>query len=143
VVSTGQIGATRAIAIKPTTYMNLSGEAVRAVVNFYKLSNENVTVVHDELDIDFGQIRLRIGGAPAGHNGIKSVSQAIGEDYGRIRIGVGPKKPTRIKSEDYILQKFSEAEQEQLANLKREVASILSELVYGSQLPTETRSFLV
>lgn len=142
-ISAGRVGEARVIAIKPTTFMNLSGEAVQAVLNFYKLSNENIVVVHDELDIDFGQIRLRSGGSAAGHNGIKSVSQHIGEDYGRIRIGIGPKKPVRIKSEDFVLQKFSAEQQEQLGNLKQEVSAVLSEFVFGNQLPTETRSFLI
>jgi len=142
-ISTGQIGQARVIVIKPTTFMNLSGEAVQAVVNFYKLSNENIVVVHDELDIDFGQIRLRVGGSAAGHNGIKSVSGAIGEDYGRVRIGVGPKKPAKIKSEDFVLQKFSSDQQDQLANLARETTAILSEFTYGGELPNDTRSFLV
>ncbi len=142
-LSTGRIGEARVIAIKPATFMNLSGEAVQAVVNFYKISPNQIAVIHDELDIDFGQIRLRQGGSDAGHNGIKSVSQHIGEDYARIRIGVGPKQPVKIKSEDFILQKFSAAEQEQLPNLKREVLAILSEYIYGAQLPHDTRNFLV
>ncbi len=105
-LSTGRMGENRVIAIKPTTYMNLSGEAVQAVMNFYKIPVDNVAVIHDELDIDFGQIRLRRGGSSAGHNGIKSLAQHIGEDYSRIRIGVGPKKPAAIASEDFVLQKF-------------------------------------
>jgi PTH1 family peptidyl-tRNA hydrolase len=143
-ISTGRIGDARVIAIKPTTFMNLSGEAVQATSQFYKIDTANILVLHDELDIDFGQIRLRIGGSAAGHNGIKSVSQHLGEDFGRIRIGIGPKQPTQIKSEDFVLQKFSEAEQAQLPNMKREVNAILSEYVYGSQvLPNETRNFIV
>lgn len=142
-VSTGRLGESRVIAIKPMTFMNLSGEAVQAVLNFYKLTPDKATVIHDELDIDFGQIRLRIGGSDAGHNGIKSVTQHIGEDYGRIRIGIGPKKPARIKSEDFVLQKFSEEQQEQLGNLSQEVRAILSELIYGTELPHDTRNFLV
>lgn len=142
-LSSGRIGDARVIAVKPTTMMNLSGEAVAAVVNFYKIQPEHVVVLHDELDIDFGQIRLRQGGSSAGHNGIKSVSQHIGEDYGRVRIGIGPKKPARMKSEDFVLQKFSEAEREQLPNLTKEVGAVISEYVYGGQLPHETRSFLV
>lgn len=141
--SSGRVGDARVIAIKPNTYMNLSGQAVQAAANFYKLSAENIIVVHDELDIDFGQIRLRMGGASAGHNGIKSISQAMGEDYGRVRVGIGPKKPAAIKSEDYVLQKFSEKEQSQLANLTQEVSAVLSEFVYGNGLPHETRNFLV
>ncbi len=142
-LSSGRLGDRRVIAIKPTTFMNLSGEAVQAVIQFYKIHPDNVAVIHDELDIDFGQIRLRIGGSSAGHNGIKSITAAIGETYGRLRIGVGPKTPTRIKAEDFVLQKFSAAEQEQLPNLTREVQSILSEYLYGSDFPHDTRSFLV
>lgn len=142
-ISTGRLGDARVLAIKPTTFMNLSGQAVQAVINFYKLSTEHIAVVHDDLDIDFGQIRLRIGGTAAGHNGIKSITEQIGEDYGRVRVGVGPKRPARIKSEDFILQKFSAEEQAQLPNLTREVTAILSEFIYGSDLPHETRNFLV
>jgi PTH1 family peptidyl-tRNA hydrolase len=142
-LSSGQISDSRVIAMKPTTFMNLSGEAVQAVANFYKLNPEHIVVIHDELDIDFGQIRLRVGGSSAGHNGIKSVTEHISENYGRIRIGVGPKKPARVKSEDFVLQKFSKEEQAQLPNLTREVNAILSEYLYGAELPHDTRSFLV
>jgi PTH1 family peptidyl-tRNA hydrolase len=141
--SSGQLGESRVIAIKPTTFMNLSGEAVQAAVHFYKLSPENIVVVHDDVDIDFGQIRLRSEGSSAGHNGIKSISNVIGEDYGRVRIGVGPKKPPRVKSESFILKQFSTDEQAQLPNLKKEVSAILSEFIYGGELPHETRKFLV
>ena len=142
-LSSGQMGDTRVIAIKPTTFMNLSGEAVQAVANFYKASPGNVAVIHDELDIDFGQIRLRQGGSDAGHNGIKSVTKHLGEDYGRIRVGVGPKQPAKIDSTDFVLQKFSAEEQAQLPNLSREVNAILSEYLYGAELPHDTRNFLV
>jgi PTH1 family peptidyl-tRNA hydrolase len=142
-LSSGRIGDARVLAIKPTTFMNLSGEAVQAVVNFYKVPQDQILVLHDELDVDFGQIRLRQGGSSAGHNGIKSVSQHLGEDYGRVRIGIGPKRPAKISSEDFVLQKFSEEEQGQLANLTQEVNAVLSEYVYGGQLPHETRNFLI
>ncbi|MGC1176945.1 MAG: aminoacyl-tRNA hydrolase [Candidatus Saccharimonadales bacterium] len=142
-VSSGRVGDSRVIAIKPTTFMNNSGEAVRAVAHFYKISAEHIAVIHDELDIDFGQIRTRVGGSDAGHNGIKSVTEAVGEAYGRIRVGVGPKQPAGIKSEDFVLQKFSDDEQKQLPNLTREVTAILSEYLYGAQLPHDTRSFIV
>ena len=142
-LSSGQIGDARVIAMKPTTFMNLSGEAVRAVIDFYKISPEHIAVIHDELDIDFGQIRLRVGGSSAGHNGIKSVTQHLGEGYGRLRIGVGPKKPAKIDSTNFVLQQFSAAEQKQLPNLTREVNAILSEYLYGTELPHDTRSFLI
>lgn len=142
-LSTGTLGSSRVIAIKPTTYMNVSGEAVQAAVNFYKIAPANIAVIHDELDINFGQIRLRVGGSSAGHNGIKSVTKHMGEDYARIRIGVGPKKPAAIKAEDFVLQKFSADEQKQLPNMKREVVAIINEYLYGAQLPHDTRNFLI
>ena len=142
-LSKGHLGDTHVIAIKPTTFMNLSGQAVQAVANFYKVPTSSIVVVHDELDIDFGQIRLRIGGASAGHNGIKSVTQVMGEDYGRVRIGVGPKLPPQIDSADFVLQKFSADEQQQLPNLAKEATAILTEYIYSGQLPHETRTFLV
>ena len=143
VVSSGQMSDTRVIAVKPQTFMNLSGEAVQAVAHFYKLNPADIVVVHDELDVDFGQIRLRVGGSSAGHNGIKSVTQHLSEEYGRVRVGIGPKRPARIKSEDFVLQKFSEEEKAQLGALKREVNAILTEYVFGNGLPNETRSFLL
>jgi PTH1 family peptidyl-tRNA hydrolase len=143
-LSSGRIGDTRVYAIKPTTFMNLSGEAVQAVANFYKIPPANILVVHDELDIDFGQIRLRVGGSAAGHNGIKNVTQMLGtEEYGRVRIGIGPKKPVRIPSEKFVLQTFSPEEQAQLKNLRQEVNAVLSEYAYSSQLASETRNFLI
>lgn len=142
-MSTGQMGETRVLAIKPTTFMNLSGDAVQAVAHFYKIHPDQIVVVHDELDIDFGQIRIRKGGGAAGHNGIKSVTQHLGEDYGRIRIGIGPKKPAQIDSADFVLQKFSKQELEHMGELTREVNAILSEMIYGAELTPETRSFLI
>jgi PTH1 family peptidyl-tRNA hydrolase len=142
-MATGQMGETRVIANKPTKFINLSGEAVQAVSHFYKLHPDHTVVVHDELDIDFGQIRIRKGGSAAGHNGIKSVTQHIGEDYGRIRIGIGPKTPEQIDSADFVLQKFSKEELSHMPELTREESAILSELIYGAQLSPETRSFLI
>ena len=142
-VASGTLGETRVIVIKPTTFMNLSGEAVQAICHFYKIPVNNVLVLHDELDIPFGQIRLRVGGSPAGHNGIKSVSQHMTPEYGRVRIGIGPKLHADQDSSDFVLAKFSKEQAEQLPALRKEVISILTEYAYGTQaLPNETRSFL-
>jgi PTH1 family peptidyl-tRNA hydrolase len=141
--SSGRMGENRVIAIEPTTYMNLSGQSVQAVLNFYKVALENVIVIHDELDLDFGSIRMRQGGSSAGHNGIKNITELTGEEYSRIRIGVGPKKPASIKSEDFVLKRFSKEEQGKLVNLSKEVNSILSEYIFGTKPLNETRSFLV
>lgn len=134
------IGENRIILCKPTTFMNLSGEAVQAVSHFYKIPAAQIVAVHDELDIPFGQIRTRIGGSSAGHNGIKSVSQHLGEEYGRIRIGVGADTP--MDTSDFVLAKFSKDEQTHLPALLKETNAILTEYMYGAQLLAETRSFI-
>jgi len=139
--SSGTLGDTHVIVIKPTTYMNLSGEAVQATANFYKIPPSNIVVVHDELDIPFGQIRTRIGGSDAGNNGIKSVTEHIGESYGRVRIGIKATSP--MDSADFVLSKFTAKEQKQLPNLLKETTAVLSEYIYGSQLPHDTRNFIV
>ena len=141
--SSGRIGDSQIIAMKPTTFMNNSGDAVQAVLGFYKLDPKNVVIVHDELDIDFGQIRLRVGGSSAGHNGLKSIINRIGEDFGRIRIGIGPKKPARMDSADFVLQPFPQDQLLQMKNLQKEVNAILSEYIYGDVLPADTRLFLI
>jgi PTH1 family peptidyl-tRNA hydrolase len=143
-VSSGRMGETRVFAIKPTTFMNSSGEAVRAFSDFYKIHPNQTIVVHDELDINFGQIRTRMGGASAGHNGIKSIIQHIGEEFGRIRVGVGPKTPEQIDSADFVLAKFTKEQQADLPALRREANAIMTENIFsGAALPAETRSFLL
>lgn len=135
------IGDSRVILVKPTTFMNLSGEAVQAVAHFYKIPLEQIAVVHDELDIPFGQIRMRIGGGSAGNNGIKSVTQHLGEQYGRVRIGV--QAPTKMEAADFVLAKFSKAEQVHLPAMLKETTAILTEYIYGGNLLTDTRSFII
>ena len=142
-LSSGQMGENRVIAIKPTTFMNLSGEAVQATAAFYKIPTDNIVVIHDELDIEFGYIRMRKGGGSAGHNGVKSVTEHLGEDYGRVRIGIGPKQPDNIDSADFVLQKFSALNIEQLPNMAREVNAILTEYLFSGVLPADTRTFIV
>jgi PTH1 family peptidyl-tRNA hydrolase len=101
-------------------------------------------VVHDELDINFGNIRTRIGGSDAGHNGIKSITQNINEDFGRVRIGIGPKKPESIDSADFVLAKFSAEELKQMSALIQEVSAIVSEFIFGDgQLVIDSRNFIV
>lgn len=142
--SSDQLGETRVIAIKPLSFMNNSGEAVQAVLNFYKIPLEQMVVVYDELAVDFGNIRTRVGGESAGHNGIKSVITHVGsEQFGRVRIGIGPKKPEQMDTADFVLQKFSTQEHEYLPALTREASAILSEFVFSGQLPHETRNFII
>lgn len=132
------------ILIKPATYMNSSGEAVQAVQKYYRIANAQTLVVHDDVDIDFGQIRLRTSGAAAGHNGIKSVIAHCGEDFGRVRIGIGPKKPASIPSEDFVLKNFSKKEAADISALLQETNAILSEYCFnGGELLSETRKFII
>jgi len=126
-ISMGDVGSTRVILIKPTTLMNLSGEAVQKVQNFYKIAPQDTLVVHDELDIDFGTIRTKNSGGSAGHNGIKSVIQQTGKEFGRIRIGVGPKKPATMDSADFVLQNFTKEQLELLPKTLKEISAVIDE----------------
>ena len=143
-LTTKQIGSARVIAIKPTTFMNLSGEAVQAVAHFYKVPHTQIIVLHDELDIPFGQIRTRTGGGSAGHNGVKSLTQHIGEAYDRIRVGIQSDSPEakHMDSADFVLAKFSIEESKNLDALKKETTAILTESIYSGELHAETRSFI-
>ena len=99
------------LIIKPTTFMNLSGEAVRAVVDYYKIPIEDVLIVYDDLSLELGKIRFRANGSDGGHNGIKSIIQHLGtKDIARLKIGIGP-QPS-IPSEVFVLQNFSKEELE-------------------------------
>ncbi len=142
-LSTATLGSARVIVIKPTTFMNLSGEAVQAVQHFYKITPGETVGVYDELDLEFGKIRLRGSGSSAGHNGIKSIIQHCGEDFGRIRIGINSDKRTKNDEKDFVLKAFSQEENGQLSNMDREVTALLTEYVYSGILPSETRSFVI
>lgn len=100
------------IIMQPQTYMNLSGEAVREVVNFYKIPSENIIVLFDDIDINLGSIRIRTKGSAGGHNGIKNIISCIGTDkFIRVKIGVS-KKPEYMDLADYVLSKFTDVENE-------------------------------
>jgi len=102
----GRIDGERVIALKPTTYMNRSGIAVSQAAQFYKLAGADVVVIHDEIDLAPGKVRVKTGGSSAGHNGLKSIDGHFGKDYRRVRIGIGhPGDPRRVDS--YVLQDFA------------------------------------
>ncbi|MDR3208939.1 MAG: aminoacyl-tRNA hydrolase [Rickettsiales bacterium] len=100
-----------AVFIKPQTFMNLSGLAVQAAMAKYKIPPEDIVVIHDDIDLRLGDIRTKIGGGNAGHNGLKSISAAIGNDYRRIRIGVGRPESKDYDISDWVLGKFAKSEQ--------------------------------
>ncbi len=131
------IGQTKVILAKPTTFMNNSGDALQALQHFYKIDNSKTLVIHDELDIPFQTIRTRQGGGSAGHNGIKSITQNIGPEYQRIRVGIGPKPNPHLDSADFVLQDFNTQETEQIHKILREVASLIDQMTTG-QLEEQT-----
>jgi PTH1 family peptidyl-tRNA hydrolase len=103
----------RVILAKPMSYMNLSGGPVNALRDFYKVPAENIVAVHDELDVDYGALRLKLGGGDNGHNGLKSMTKAMGSDYHRVRFGIG-RPPGRMQVADFVLKDFSSAERKEL-----------------------------
>ncbi len=110
VAAEGAIDGMRALLLLPGTYMNESGRAVAEATRFYKLSLADVTVFHDEIDLAPGKVRVKIGGGTAGHNGLRSISAHIGNDYRRVRIGVGHPGDKAIV-EPYVLSDFTKSEQ--------------------------------
>jgi len=117
--------------LKPETYMNRSGQSVGPAAHFYKIAPTDVLVVHDELDLPFGRVRLKQGGGAAGHNGLKSVSSALGSnDYLRLRIGIGRPGPEFSgKGADYVLQAFAPEEQPLLGDVIRQASDAISDVL--------------
>ena len=112
--------------LKPQTFMNLSGESVQAAMQFFKIKQEELLVVHDEIELDFGVIGLKKGGGLGGHNGLRSIEKQIGtRDFYRLRIGVS--RPTHGNVASYVLSKFSSDEQEWLPALLEKSASLLED----------------
>ncbi len=113
----------KVIFVRPMTYMNLSGVAVGALMRFYKIPVENIIVIHDDMDLKIGDVREKVGGSSAGHNGIKSIDAAIGPDYRRIRIGIGHPRDFESKMDpaDWVLAQFSD---EQLTIITLAIESI-------------------
>lgn len=104
------------VAIKPLTYMNLSGEAVFAVMNFYKIEVEDILVIYDDISLELGRLRFRSSGSDGGHNGIKSIIKYLGTNkFDRLKIGIGPQP--NIPSETYVLQNFQKTELESLKEI--------------------------
>ncbi|MEV5972611.1 aminoacyl-tRNA hydrolase [Streptomyces sp. NPDC051921] len=103
----------RVVLAKPMSYMNLSGGPVTALRDFYKVPTAHVVAIHDELDIDYGVLRLKIGGGDNGHNGLKSMTKAMGAEYHRLRFGIG-RPPGRMQVADFVLKDFSSTERKEL-----------------------------
>jgi PTH1 family peptidyl-tRNA hydrolase len=104
------------LLLKPTTFMNLSGKSVQAVANFYKINPNDILVIHDDIDLPYGAIKIKKGGGHGGHNGLKSIDSLISKEYNRLRIGVGkPEHKSQVAS--YVLSDFEKEEQNSLPKL--------------------------
>lgn len=128
--SEGRLGSTRVTLLKPETFMNLSGQSVRAAADFYKIHPEDITVFHDELDLAPGKCRLKQGGGHAGHNGLRSIHQHLTPDHVRVRLGIGhPGHKDRVAG--YVLSDFSKAETDLLDDLLRGLSDGVPALARG------------
>ncbi|WP_272004989.1 aminoacyl-tRNA hydrolase [Roseovarius sp. ZX-A-9] len=120
-VSEGRLGSQKVLLLKPETFMNLSGQAVGEAMRFYKLEPGDVTVLHDEIDLAPGKLRVKTGGGHAGHNGLRSIHQHIGPDYARVRIGVGhPGRKEAVPG--YVLHDFPKADENWLEDILRGIS---------------------
>ena len=127
-LTTGNIEAQKVYAIKPLTFMNNSGTAIKELIDYFKIEAKDVIVFHDDLDIDFGKIKTKFGGSSAGHNGIESIDKFIGKDYSRVRIGIGKPK-TQIGIEDYVLQNFDEDELIGIDKISKNITDSIEDLI--------------
>lgn len=116
---------------KPQTYMNLSGESAVALMNFYKIEAANVLVVHDEIDLPFGYLKVQKNRGAGGHNGIKSISELLGhQDYARLRLGVGRPSNPNIPVVDYVLQNFDTSEQNKMVEFLNVAGDVIESFVF-------------
>ncbi|MDT1061293.1 aminoacyl-tRNA hydrolase [Paracoccus sp. CPCC 101403] len=129
-VSEGRLGQERVVLLKPATFMNLSGQSVGEAMRYLKIEPGDVIVLHDELDLAPGKVRLKLGGGHAGHNGLRSIHQHIGETYRRMRIGIGhPGHKDRVAG--YVLSDFAKAEENGLDDLLRGISDGAEALAAG------------
>jgi PTH1 family peptidyl-tRNA hydrolase len=129
-VSEGRLGGEKIVLLKPTTFMNKSGQSVGEAMRFYKLDSTDVTVFHDEIDLAPGKLRCKAGGGHAGHNGLRSIHEHIGPHYDRVRMGVGhPGHKDRVPV--YVLHDFAKADQEWLDDMLRGISDGIAHLADG------------
>ena len=137
-VAEGSLGGEKVLLVKPLTYMNESGRAVGEAMRFYKLAPSDVLVIHDEVDLPPGKMRMKVGGGAAGHNGLRSVTGAIGDGYRRMRIGVGHPGIKEMVPR-YVLHDFAKADRTWLEPMIDAVADHLDLLVAGKDSTFATR----
>jgi peptidyl-tRNA hydrolase, PTH1 family len=127
----------RAVIATPQSYMNESGGPVAGLLSFYKIQVENLIVIHDELDISFAEVRIKLGGGEGGHNGLRSITKSIGtKEYLRVRVGIG-RPPGRMDAADYVLHDFSGAERSEVPLLISDAADAAECLVADGLAATQ------
>ncbi|MDB5395966.1 MAG: aminoacyl-tRNA hydrolase [Rhodospirillales bacterium] len=126
----GRIGTSKVLGLKPTTFMNRSGDAVAEALQFYKLSPERVIVLYDEIDLAPGKLKVKKGGGAAGHNGIRSIDAAIGPDFWRVRIGVGHPGVKELVH-GYVLHAFAKADRDWLDPMLDAISDELAVMIDG------------
>ena len=136
-VATGRLAGRSVVLAKPRVYMNESGRQVGPLAKFYSVDPADVVVIHDELDIDFGRIRLKRGGGEGGHNGLRSVASALGtKDFQRVRIGIG-RPPGRQDPAAYVLQPFSAVERTEVPTICEQAADAAELLIAQGLEPAQ------
>ena len=136
-VATGRLAGRSVLLAKPRVYMNESGRQVGPLAKFYSVSPADIVVIHDELDIDFGRIRLKRGGGEGGHNGLRSVASALGtKDFQRVRIGIG-RPPGRQDPAAYVLQPFSTGERDEVPTICEQAADATELLIAEGLEPAQ------
>ena len=135
----GRLGERRVVLAKPRTYMNLSGGPVAGLLKYYSVPLEDLVVIHDELDLEFGVVRLKRGGGEGGHNGLRSVSSSVGsKDYLRVRLGIS-RPPGRQDPADYVLKRFSAVEGKELDFIVDLAADATEALLADGLEPAQNR----
>ena len=127
-LTTGIINEQKVYAIKPLTFMNNSGVCIKELIEYFKIDVKNVFVFHDDMDIDIGKVKAKIGGSNAGHNGIDSIDKNIGKNYSRIRIGIGRPKKNSTDT-DHVLDNFSGDEKRNVEKVAKNITESLSILI--------------
>jgi PTH1 family peptidyl-tRNA hydrolase len=129
-IAEGRLGGAKVLLLKPETFMNLSGQSVAAAMQFFKIESQDVVVFHDELDLAPGKCRVKQGGGHAGHNGLRSLHQHLGDGYGRVRIGIGHPGRKELVSA-YVLHDFHKADADWIDDLLRGISDGADELARG------------
>jgi PTH1 family peptidyl-tRNA hydrolase len=127
-LTTGNINEQKVFAIKPLTFMNNSGICIKELIEYFRIDVKNVFVFHDDMDINIGKVKAKIGGSSAGHNGIDSIDKNIGKNYPRIRIGIGRPK-TDSTGTDHVLDNFSDDEKQNVEKVTNNIIESLSILI--------------